>query len=110
MFGSQIIIQAIMSGSLVSVGTFNWSVRPWRNIFGCEPRVPSGPGWCIRSDVYDAVSTGTGRNFEMNARSILNYPLVEVFNGDSELDNNARIDADIFFSKEDTAVVKRTLG
>ena len=90
-----------------SIGLFD----PGVTYSGCEPGVPTGPGWCIRSDVYDAVSTGTGRNFEMNALDPdFELPSEWKFSMGitGELENNIRIDADVFFSKgEDTAVVRR---
>ncbi len=32
----------------------------------CEDGVPSGPGYCIQQELYDAVSAGVGDNFEIN--------------------------------------------
>ena len=32
----------------------------------CEPGVPTGAGWCIPGELYDAVAAGTGDNFEIN--------------------------------------------
>ncbi len=32
----------------------------------CESGVPTGPGWCIPGELYDAVAAGTGDNFEIN--------------------------------------------
>jgi len=33
---------------------------------GCESGVPTGPGYCIPGEMYDAVAAGTGDNFEIN--------------------------------------------
>lgn len=33
---------------------------------GLEPGVPNGPGWGIPAEIYDAVTGGTGDNFEIN--------------------------------------------
>ena len=33
---------------------------------GLEPGVPNGPGWGVPAEIYDAVSGGTGDNFEIN--------------------------------------------
>ncbi len=32
----------------------------------CESGVPTGPGYCIPGELYDAVAAGTGDNFEIN--------------------------------------------
>jgi len=32
----------------------------------CEAGVPTGPGYCIPGEMYDAVAAGTGDNFEIN--------------------------------------------
>lgn len=32
----------------------------------CESGVPTGAGWCIPGELYDAVAAGTGDNFEIN--------------------------------------------
>jgi len=32
----------------------------------CEEGVPSGPGWCVQKELYDAVAQGVGDNFEIN--------------------------------------------
>ena len=32
----------------------------------CEDGVPSGPGYCIQEELYDAVAAGVGDNFEIN--------------------------------------------
>ncbi|MGD8357856.1 MAG: TonB-dependent receptor [Lysobacterales bacterium] len=32
----------------------------------CEEGVPTGPGWCIPGELYDAVAQGVGDNFEIN--------------------------------------------
>lgn len=32
----------------------------------CEEGVPSGPGWCIPQELFDAVAGGVGDNFEIN--------------------------------------------
>jgi len=32
----------------------------------CESGVPSGPGWCIQGELFDAVAAGVGDNFEIN--------------------------------------------
>lgn len=32
----------------------------------CEEGVPSGPGWCVPKELYDAVAQGVGDNFEIN--------------------------------------------
>ncbi len=33
---------------------------------GLEPGVPNGPGWGVPAEIYDAVTGGTGDNFEIN--------------------------------------------
>ncbi len=33
---------------------------------GCEAGVPSGPGYCVPGELYDAVAGGVGDNFEIN--------------------------------------------
>ncbi len=33
---------------------------------GCESDVPVGPGYCIPGELYDAVASGVGDNFEIN--------------------------------------------
>lgn len=33
---------------------------------GCESSVPVGPGYCIPGELYDAVASGVGDNFEIN--------------------------------------------
>ncbi len=33
---------------------------------GCEAGVPTGPGYCIPGELYDAVASGVGDNFEIN--------------------------------------------
>jgi hypothetical protein len=33
---------------------------------GCETGVPTGPGFCIQGELFDAVAAGVGDNFEIN--------------------------------------------
>lgn len=76
-----------------------------------EPGNPSGPGWGIPSVVHDAVSTGTGRNFEVNYLD----PSFEIpsewkfsLGATYIFDNNMMMQADLIVTDgRDTAVVQR---
>ncbi len=78
---------------------------------GCEAGVPTGPGYCVPGELFDAVASGVGDNFE------LNY-LDPDFDLPSEwklaLGMTTVLPADVIFSAdllitkgEDTAIVKR---
>jgi outer membrane receptor for ferrienterochelin and colicin len=76
-----------------------------------EAGQPNGPGWGVPSVVHDAVSTGTGRNFEVNYLDPdFEIPSEWKFSLGATyiFDNNMTMQADLIITDgKDTAVVQR---
>lgn len=78
---------------------------------GLEDGVPSGPGWGVPSELYDAVAAGNGDNFEINYLDP-NFELPSEWKfslGVSHtLPGNYLLNADLLLTRgEDSAMVKR---
>jgi len=85
----------------------------------CEDGVPTGPGWCVPSELADAVASGVGDNFEINYldpgfeipsewKVALGATWIPSLDMANFLGGEYVVNADFLFSKaENTAIVKR---
>lgn len=86
---------------------------------GCEEGVPVGPGYCIPGELYDAVASGVGDNFEINYldpdfklpsewKASLGVTWIPTLAYEGFMGGEYAITADLLWSKgKDTAIVKR---
>jgi len=77
----------------------------------CEAGVPTGPGWCIPTEIYNQVSTGTGSNFEINYLDP-NFDIpseIKLSLGFThQTDNDWTVGVDLLYTKsEDAPMIKR---
>lgn len=82
----------------------------------CEDGVPVGPGWCVPTVLADAVSSGVGRNFEINYldpdfeipsewKFSLGATWFPEINASNFLGGEYVVNADLLYSKSDNSAI-----
>ncbi|MEE4207977.1 MAG: TonB-dependent receptor [Parvularcula sp.] len=81
----------------------------------CEEGVPSGPGYCIPQELFDAVAQGVGDNFEINyldpdfeIPAEWKFSLGATWNPNLNMPGNYTVNADLLYSQgENSAIILR---